>query len=104
MPPRNDNEKNGGATSVKLSVNDPKQILPIGRAVDCDRCKGSMRIRTTSDYGGTRWDDVRCDTLVDLRLGGYCDKHKRQGLGGGNNKSNNSNRSANSNMTFMQNK
>ena len=103
MPPRNGNEKNGGATSVTLSVHDPKQILPIGRAVDCDRCKGSMRIRTTSDYGGTRWDDVRCDTLVDLRLGGYCDKHKRQGLGGGNNKSNNSNRSGNnSNMTFMQ--
>ncbi|KAL7531511.1 hypothetical protein ACHAXR_004086, partial [Thalassiosira sp. AJA248-18] len=102
MPPRSD-DKNGGSTSVTLSVNDPRQILPIGKAADCDRCKGTVRIRVASDYGGKRWEDARCSTLVDLRVsGGYCQTHQRQGLSssgnGGNSKSSNNN----VHMTFMQ--
>jgi len=94
----NNNNDGGSGTSISLSINNPSQLLPIGRAQDCNKCKGSMRVRTQSEYGGVKWEDVRCTTLVDTRLGGYCDKHKRQGLGG---KSNSSNNKGNS-MTFMQ--
>lgn len=108
MPPRSNGNtnNNGGTTSITFSINDPKQVLMIGRAVDCDRCKGTMRVRTTSDYGGVKWEDNRCNTLVDLRYGGYCDKHRRQGLGGGgstNSKSASSSSQKNiGNTTFMQ--
>mmetsp|Transcript_24826 Transcript_24826/g.51953 ORF Transcript_24826/g.51953 Transcript_24826/m.51953 type:complete len:832 (-) Transcript_24826:141-2636(-) len=111
MPPRggNDNDKhNAGATSVTLSVNDPRQILAIGKAADCGRCKGTVRMRVKNDYGGSSWDDVRCRTLVDLRLGGgYCHTHRRQGLsssgnGNGGTASNGSGSNKNANMTFMQ--
>ncbi len=103
MPPRTD-DKNGGGTSITLSVNDPRQIVAIGRASDCDRCKGTMRVRSASEYGGMRWEDSRCNVLVDLRLsGGYCHAHRRQGLSssvnptGGKGKSNKG-----GNTTFMQ--
>lgn len=111
MPPRSDstmkNNCSGGATtSVTLSVNDPRQILPIGRAMDCDRCKGTIRKRIASDGALPRWDDVRCCTLVDTRHSGgrgYCQMHRKQGLssagsGGGTNKANKND----SNLTFMQ--
>ena len=99
MPPRND-DKNG-STSITLSINDPKQILPIGRVADCDRCKGTIRIRVASDYGGTRWEDTRCGTLVDLRSGGgYCQTHRRQGLSSSGNRGNNKHNT--NSTTFMQ--
>ncbi|KAL7535032.1 hypothetical protein ACHAWF_005031 [Thalassiosira exigua] len=96
MPPRDGDKGGGGATSVTLSVGDPRQILPIGRAADCDRCKGTTRKRLN---GGTRWEEVRCGSLVDLRLGGgYCLAHRRQGLssGGGSGKG------KGANETFVQ--
>ena len=103
MPPRDGDKNGGGATSITLSVCDPKQILPIGKAADVDRCKGTMKMRVKSDYGRASWEDVRCNTLIDLRLcGGYCQTHRRHGLSssgnGGTNKSSNNN----GNVTFMQ--
>lgn len=81
LPPRDGDASGGGGTSVTLSVNDPRQILAIGRAADCDRCRGTVRVRVSNDYGGSSWEDVRCKTLVDARLGGgYCQMHRRQGL------------------------
>lgn len=81
MPPKNDGKGGGNitTTSVSLSVNDPRQILPIGKAVDCGRCSGTTRKRV--DFSGNRWEDVRCGTLIDLRLEGcYCKTHRNQGL------------------------
>lgn len=62
-------------------------------------------MRAASEYGGVRWEDSRCGTLVDLRLsGGYCEKHRRQGLSSSGNggKSNNKSTNSSGNMTFMQ--
>ncbi len=110
MPPRIENTRtNGGGggstTSVTLSVNDPRQVLPIGRAVDCNRCKGTIRKRVASDSAPPRWEDVCCSTLVDARHSGgrgYCQMHRKQGLSsacsGGTNKISNNG----SNLTFMQ--
>jgi len=98
LMPNNNNNSGGSGTSITLSINNPAQLLAIGRAQDCSKCMGTHRVRTQSEYGGVKWEDVRCTTLVDTRLGGYCDKHKRQGLGGKSNSSNNKDNS----MTFMQ--
>lgn len=74
------------STSVTLSICDAKQIVHIGKAADCDRCKGTVRKRITNITGGysamnNRWEDVRCSTLVDIKqFGGYCTVHRRQGL------------------------
>ena len=97
----NNTNNNGGGTSTTLSINDPSQLLPIGRASDVNKCKGSMRVRTQSEYGAVKWEDARCTTLVDCRLGSYCDKHKKQGLGNGKGSST-SNKSNNNSLTFMQ--
>ena len=104
MPPRSNGNtnNNGGTTSITLSINDPKQVLMIGRAVDCDRCKGAMRVRTTSDYGGVKWEDNRCNTLVDLRCGGYCDKHRKGSTNSKSTSSSSSSQKNNRNTTFMQ--
>lgn len=78
MPYRDDK---GPSTAVSLSVNDPRQILLIGRSVDCGNCKGTIRKKVASDYGPPKWEDVGCSTLIDLRCGsGYCLTHRRQGL------------------------
>jgi len=72
--------RDGSSTAVSLSVNDPRQILLIGRSVDCGNCKGTIRKKVASDYG-PKWEDVGCSTLIDLRGGsGYCLTHRRQGL------------------------
>eukprot|EP00985_Skeletonema_marinoi_P005592 scaffold2430_cov163-Skeletonema_marinoi.AAC.4 len=72
--------RDGSATAVSLSVNDPRQILLIGRSVDCGNCKGTIRKKVASDYG-PKWEDVGCSTLIDLRGGsGYCSTHRKQGL------------------------
>lgn len=98
----NNNNSGGSGTSITLSINNPSQLLPIGRCSDVNKCKGTMRVRTQSEYGGIKWEDARCTTLVDCRLGGYCDKHKRQGLGNGGGKSSISNKGNSNSMTFMQ--
>jgi len=78
MPSRDD--KGSSSTAVSLSVNDPRQILLIGRSVDCGNCKGTIRKKVASDYG-PKWEDVGCSTLIDLRGGSaYCLTHRRQGL------------------------
>ncbi|KAL7451677.1 hypothetical protein ACHAWC_003500 [Mediolabrus comicus] len=80
MPSKNDN-KGSSSTAVSLSVNDPKQILLIGRSVDAGNCKGTIRKKVPSDYGGSKFEDVGCSTLIDLRGGSrYCITHRRQGL------------------------
>lgn len=72
--------RDGSSTAVSLSVNDPRQILLIGRSVDCGSCKGTIRKKVASDYG-PKWEEVGCSTLIDLRGGsGYCLTHRRQGL------------------------
>jgi hypothetical protein len=89
LPPRQQQQQGGGCSSsgnsrsVTLSVS--KQILHIGKAADCDRCKGTVRKRVTNTMGTNniynQWEDVRCSTLVDTRhFGGYCTAHRRQGL------------------------
>ena len=84
MPPQNGAGGGGTTTSVTLSVDDPRRILPVGKAADCARCRGTMRKRTAAGDGSgatNRWEDSRCNTLVDTRLfGGYCAAHRRQGL------------------------
>jgi hypothetical protein len=89
LPPRQQQQgggcsSSGSSTSVTLSICDAKQILHIGKAADCDRCKGTARKRVTNTTGtnmNNRWEDVRCSTLVDTRqFGGYCTVHRRQGL------------------------
>jgi minichromosome maintenance protein 10 len=75
-------------TAVTLSVDDPRRILSVGRAADCDRCRGTMRRRRTTTgndgtggNGGSMWEETRCSTFVDVRChGGYCALHRRQGL------------------------
>ncbi|KAL3804046.1 hypothetical protein HJC23_006437 [Cyclotella cryptica] len=106
MPPKKDDKSTSGTTSVSLSVSDPRQILLIGKCIDCDRCKGTTRKRTMSDFGNPKFEDVRCGALIDLRMGAYCSTHKRQGLsssGQGSNHGNGAkkNNTAN-NLTFMQ--
>lgn len=110
MPPRSSGEgASGGGTSVSLSVNDPRQILIIGKAVDCDRCKGMTRKRMGSGFGESRWEEVRCNTLIDLRfcqgVGSFCPTHKRQGSTGtsecGKSSGINNGKSSNG-STFMQ--
>jgi hypothetical protein len=100
MPPKKDDRN---TTSVSLSVSDPKQIVLIGRALDCDRCKGTIRKRTTTEYGN-KFEDVRCGTLIDLRMGLYCPTHKRQGLSskGGAVAASGKSNANNNTMTFMQ--
>mmetsp|Transcript_24616 Transcript_24616/g.51276 ORF Transcript_24616/g.51276 Transcript_24616/m.51276 type:complete len:840 (+) Transcript_24616:214-2733(+) len=110
MPPRSSGEgASGGGTSVSLSVNDPRQILIVGKAVDCDRCKGMTRKRMGSGYGESRWEEVRCNTLIDLRfcqgVGGFCPTHKRQGATGSSEGRKNSvinNGKSSNGSTFMQ--
>jgi hypothetical protein len=83
MPPKDEkssSSSDGRSTAVSLSVSDPKQILMIGKCIDCDRCKGTIRKRTMSEFGHAKFDDVRCGSLVDLRMGGFCTTHKKQGL------------------------
>ena len=81
MPSKNDNKAGSSSTAVSLSVNDPRQILLIGRSVDAGNCKGTIRKKVPSDYGGSKFEDVGCSTLIDLRGGSrYCITHRRQGL------------------------
>jgi hypothetical protein len=78
MPSRDDT--GSSAAAVSLSVNDPRQVLLIGRSVDCSNCKGTIRKKVASDFG-IKWEDVGCSTLIDLRGGSsYCLTHRRQGL------------------------
>ena len=50
----------------------------------------------------TRWEDVRCSTLVDIRqFGGYCTAHRRQGLLSSSSSSSGSSTKAGG-STFMQ--
>lgn len=80
LMPSRDGKGGYSSTAVSLSVNDPRQILLIGRSVDCGNCKGTIRKKVASDYG-PKWEDVGCSTLIDLRGGsGYCLTHRRQGL------------------------
>ncbi|KAL7486572.1 hypothetical protein ACHAW6_015183 [Cyclotella cf. meneghiniana] len=106
MPPKKDEQSSSGNTSVSLSVSDPRQILLIGKCVDCDRCKGTTRKRTISEFGHPKYEDVRCGTLIDLRMGAYCSTHKRQGLStlaqGTSQGKGVKNNNAGSNLTFMQ--
>ncbi|KAL7464604.1 hypothetical protein ACHAXS_004941 [Conticribra weissflogii] len=113
MPPRSSGDgasggAPGGVTSVSLSVNDPRQILIIGRAVDCERCKGISRKRMGSGYGESRWEEFQCNTLIDLRLchgvGSFCPTHKRQVVSsstGGGKRNGFSGKSSNG-LTFIQ--
>ena len=97
LPPRDGDRGGQGATAVTLSVNDPRQVLPIGRAADCARCRGTARTRVNSDYGRVRWEEARCSVLVDTRMSACCAAHRRQGRApssGGHGGS--------SHMTFMQ--
>ena len=72
--------REGSSTAVSLSVNDPRQILLIGKSIDCGNCRGTIRKKVSSEYG-PRWEDVGCSTLIDLRGGSaYCLTHRRQGL------------------------
>jgi minichromosome maintenance protein 10 len=81
MPSKGDNKAGSSSTAVSLSVNDPRQILLIGRSVDAGNCKGTIRKKVASDYGGSKFEDVGCSTLIDLRGGSrYCITHRRQGL------------------------
>lgn len=104
MPDRSgDSNKGSSSTAVTLSVNDPRQILLVGRAADVHRCRGTVRKRVASEHGGTSWEDVRCSTLVDTRVGGgYCPAHRRQGLSSGNGAGSKKGNSATGGMTFMQ--
>ena len=111
LPPRQQQQgggcsSSGSSTSVTLSVSDAKQILHIGKAADCDRCKGTARKRVTNTTGtnnmNNRWEDVRCSTLVDTRqFGGYCTAHRRQGLLSSSSSSSGSTTKAGG-STFMQ--
>jgi hypothetical protein len=95
----------GSSTSVTLSVSDAKQILHIGKAADCDRCKGMARKRVVSmgtNNMNNRWEEARCSTLVDTRqFGGYCTAHRRQGLLSSSSSSSGSTTKAGG-STFMQ--
>ncbi|KAL7517413.1 hypothetical protein ACHAWX_002340 [Stephanocyclus meneghinianus] len=106
MPPKKDEQSSSGNTSVSLSVSDPRQILLIGKCLDCDRCKGTTRKRTISEFGHPKYEDVRCGTLIDLRMGAYCSTHKRQGLSTSNQGTSQGkgvkNNNAGNNLTFMQ--
>jgi len=111
LPPRPQQQQDGGnnvnssSTAVTLSICDAKQIVHIGKAADCDRCKGTVRKRITNITGNSamnnRWEDVRCSTLVDTRqFGGYCTVHRRQGLSSSSSSSNDSTKAGG--ITFMQ--
>ena len=102
----NGSGSNSSSTAVTLSICDAKQIVHIGKAADCDRCKGTVRKRITNITGNSamnnRWEDVRCSTLVDTRqFGGYCTVHRRQGLSSSTSYSSNGSTKAGG-STFMQ--
>lgn len=111
MPSSNaaSNTSYNNSTLVSLSISDPKQLILIGKCIDVDKCRGTIRKRTATEYGN-RFEDVRCGTLVDLRYcggSGYCFEHRRQGLTSDDGKKNNvgtksGGKSGSNNLTFMQ--
>ena len=70
LPPRQ-----GGDTSITLSVNNPDQIVHIGSAQDYGVCVGTKRVRRDGKF-----TELRCQKFVDKRLGQYCASHKSCGL------------------------
>jgi minichromosome maintenance protein 10 len=102
MPSKNDN-KGSSSTAVSLSVNDPKQVLLIGRSVDAGNCKGTIRKKVASEYGGSKFEDVGCSTLIDLRGGSkYCITHRRQGLSSRGTSTNDSKTSSDSRLQKLR--
>lgn len=103
MPSKDNNKCSSSSTAVSLSVNDPKQVLLIGRSVDAGNCKGTIRKKVPSDYGGSKFEDVGCSTLIDLRGGSrYCITHRRQGLSSRGASTNNSKTSSDSRLQKLR--
>ena len=62
-----------GSNIVTLRVNDSRKIVKVGKAKDYASCRGVVR-----GSGGNPNESRGCKKIVDSRICGYCEYHKRQ--------------------------
>ena len=72
------NQSHNQDTALTVSINDPEQLLFVGRDRDLGQCQATVPGK--NEHGHWISNAKRCPQLIDLRQGPCCAKHRNMGL------------------------